>query len=122
MRICTVGLLAALLFLAVAASAGEDIPRSQFRSFLNGASCEQVINNLSLREGQKDFALMIGSFTTGVNYAKSRDSKIDLKGMMLLAEQFCRQNPKQPAMNALIFLDRAIDNREKLEQAGRKQG
>lgn len=59
---------------------------------------------------------MIGSFITGANYAKGRDSQIDLKGMLLITEQFCLQNPQLPVTAALTTLDKAIDRRLELSQ------
>lgn len=76
----------------------------------------QFVNSLNNKDFQKEIVIMVGSFISGVNYAKKRDSMIDLRGMLMMAEQYCVQNPQQPAINALIYLDQAIDNRKKHEQ------
>ena len=92
----------------------------QFRSFLNGTSCAQLVNSLGNKEHKKQAAVMIAAFISGTNYAKERDSKIDLRGMALITEQFCRQNPKKPVTAALVYLDRAIDRRNELMQQTEK--
>lgn len=105
-----------LLLALLVAEAWAVEPSQQFRSFISGTSCEQLVNSLNNKDSQKEIVIMVGSFVSGVNYVKSRDSMIDLRGMLMLAEQYCRQNPQQPAINALIYLDKAIDNRKKVEQ------
>ncbi len=92
--------------------AGENNKNTQFRSFINGISCGQIIEDLDREETRKAYELMVGSFITGSNYAKNRDSKTDLNGMLLITEQFCRQNPKQHFLSAVISLDKSIDNRD----------
>lgn len=87
-----------------------------FRSFINGISCGQIVEGLDKEETRKAYVLMVGSFITGTNYAKNRDSQTDLNGMLQLTEQFCRQNPERPVLTAMIFLDKAIDKRISLDQ------
>jgi hypothetical protein len=102
-------------FLFTASAYAEDNNR-QFRAFITGIPCGEVVKSLHQQEGSDKFALMIGSFISGSNYVKNRDSKMDLKGMLLITEQFCRQNPDLPATTALVFLDKSIDKRVALEQ------
>jgi hypothetical protein len=118
-RVCASFLCFTLLFALspVRLSAAGTRPQdTTFRSFINGITCGQIVNGLDRKETRKAYALMIGSFITGSNYAKNRDSKTDLKGMLLLTEQFCRQNQDQPILTAMIFLDKAIDKRISHEQ------
>ena len=113
----TILLLAFLVsFLYVPALAEETEGNTQFRSFINGITCGQIVEGLDKEESRNAYVLMIGSFITGTNYAKNRDSKTDLKGMLLLTEQFCRQNPERPILTAMIFLDNAIDRRNEATQ------
>ena len=77
----------------------------------NSFSCGQIVEGLDKEETRKAYVLMVGSFISGSNYAKNRDSEIDLKGILQLTEQFCRQNPEVPVLTSMIFLDKAIDKR-----------
>ncbi|MCK4509819.1 MAG: hypothetical protein KAU27_14820 [Desulfuromonadales bacterium] len=95
--------------------------KPQFRSFMNGISCGEVITDLNQQATSQKFAILIGSFISGSNYSKHRDSKMDLKGMLLITEQFCRQNPEHPATAALVFLDQTIDKRIELEHKSRSK-
>ena len=83
--------------------------KAEFRSFTSGVSCEQAIKSLDKKEGLSDFALLVSAFVTGTNYVKGRDSHADLKGMMVLTEKYCRDNPNQPVTSALIVLDKMLD-------------
>ena len=113
------GLTTLCLFLPLAALAADPAPaKPGFRAFTSSISCEQAVGNLDKKESQGSFALLVSAFITGTNYAKNRDSKVDLKSMLALTEQYCRQNPKQPVTNALIVLDKSIDNRIAMEQKG----
>ena len=86
-----------LLFLPTVTLAAEQTQgKPGFRAFTSSISCEQVVGNLDKKQAQSDFALLVSAFITGTNYAKNRDSKVDLKSMLALTEQYCRQNPKQP--------------------------
>lgn len=104
----------------VSSYATETSNEQQFRSFLSGTSCGQMAAGLQNKQTQKEFVVMVGAFISGSNYAKGRDSRIDLKGMLLITEQFCRQNPKQTVTTALVSLDKAIDRRNMLEQKSQK--
>jgi hypothetical protein len=107
------------LFLPLTALAADPAPtKPAFRAFTSSISCEQAVGNLDKKAAQSNFALMVSAFITGTNYVKNRDSKVDLKSMMALTEQYCRQNPKQPVTNALIVLDKSIDNRIAMEKKG----
>jgi hypothetical protein len=74
------------------------------------------VKSLDKKEGMSDFALLVSAFITGTNYVKGRDSHADLKGMMMLTEKYCRDNPKQAVTTALIVLDKAIDQQLALEK------
>lgn len=102
------------ILLAVSALAAEDGGEQTYRSFLSQTSCAQMVSGLQDKSAQKEFSVMVGAFITGTNYAKGRDSQIDVKGMLLITEQFCRQNPQRPVSAALITLDRAIDRQLEL--------
>ena len=91
------------------AFAAETPSEKSFRSFTSSISCEQAVKSLGKKEGLSDFALLVSAFVTGTNYAKGRDSHADLKGMMMLTEKYCRDNPKQPVTTALVVLDKALD-------------
>jgi len=106
----------AVVFLALLATQVFADEKKTFRAFTNNVSCEQVVASLEQPEGVSDFALIISSFVTGSNYAKSRDSTMDLKSMMVLTEQYCRQNPEWPATTVLVSLDKVIDRRIELEK------
>lgn len=104
-----------IVFLTILDASADD-NNHEFRSFLSGTSCEQLVTGLKDKDTQKEFVLMVGAFITGANYAKSRDSEIDLKSMVRITDQFCQQNPTLPATTALVFLDKAIDHRVGLEK------
>ncbi len=99
-----------LLFvvMSVPAYASEEM---SFRAFTNGIACKHVVASLDKSEGAKTLAIMVSSFITGSNYAKNRESSIDLKSMLMLTEQYCRQNPDWALTTALIALDQSIDKR-----------
>ena len=94
----------------------ENTTTPKFRSYINGITCGQIVEGLDDENTRKAYVLMVGSFISGSNYATNRDSKTDLKGMLLLTEQFCRQNPERPVLTAMIFLDKAIDKRNTVEK------
>jgi len=112
-----------LLFFPLTLMAAEQTPpEKNFRAYTSSITCEQAVANLDKKPAQSNFALMISAFITGTNYIKGRDSQIDLKGMMMITEQYCRNNPKQPVTNALVALDKAIDQRlivQKKEEAAK---
>lgn len=92
-------------------AAEQTPPAKNFRAYTSNITCEQAVANLDKKPAQNNFALMISAFITGANYVKGRDSQVDLKGMMMITEQYCRNNPTQPVTNALVALDKAIDQR-----------
>jgi hypothetical protein len=106
------------MFLSSIALAAEAPPEKGFRSFTSGITCEQAVKSLDKKEGLSDFALLVSAFITGTNYVKGRDSQADLKGMMMLTEKYCRDNPKKPVTTALIVLDKAIDQRIAQQKLG----
>ena len=113
------GLMVMFLFALFAAPtfAEDSTPDStQFRSFINGITCGQIVDGLDKEKTRNAYVLMVGSFITGTNYVRNRDSRIDLQGMLQLTEQFCRQNPDHPVLTAMVFLDKAIDKRDSVEQ------
>ena len=112
--ILTVLFMAATIGIAATTVCAEST-KPKFRSFMNGISCGEIVRDLNQQGPDQKFAILIGSFISGSNYSKSRDSKMDIQGMLLITEQFCRQNPKLPATTALVFLDKAIDKRIELE-------
>lgn len=89
----------------------------QFRAFTSSISCETAVKSLEKKEGASDFALLVSAFVTGVNYAKSRNSPADLKGMMMVTEKFCRDNPKEPVTTALMVLDKVLDQKMSQDRA-----
>ena len=105
-----------LTFSTIACAEEAASAKPSFRSFINGISCGEIVKGLDQEETRKAYVLMVGSFITGANYAKNRDSKTDLRGMLQLTEQFCRQNPEHPVLTAMIFVDKAIDKRISLDQ------
>lgn len=105
-------------FLPFIALAAANQPEKGFRSFTSGITCEQAVKSLDKKEGLSDFALLVSAFITGTNYVKNRDSHADLKGMMMLTEKYCRDNPKQAVTTALIVLDKAIDQRIAQQKQG----
>lgn len=109
-------LIALFYLLAVPAIAEETQSPSKFRSYINDVSCGEIIKGLEDQAARRAYVLMVGSFISGTNYAKNRDSKVELQRMLILTEQFCRQNPEQPMMTAMIFLDKAIDKAEEAKQ------
>lgn len=80
------------------------------RTYINKQTCGQVVAGLEKDENKKQFALIVGSFVSGVNYARMRNSKMPLKNMLIVTEMYCRQNPMKPIMAALINLDRVINS------------
>lgn len=114
MRVLALFILLGLLY-SPAIGAEQPNEEARFRSFIDGATCGQVIQNLDKPDSRKEFALMVGSFISGTNYTKKRDSKIDLRGMLMIAEQFCRKNPKKSVTSALIHLDSSVDKRMSFE-------
>lgn len=96
-----------LVSVAFAAETSEETPR--FRSYVKQVKCGAIIKDIESQNTKQGMALIVSSFISGSNYAKQRVSRIDFKGMMLLTEQFCRQNPEAPILQALVSLDRKID-------------
>lgn len=101
------------LLLASPAVAAE---KTTFRAFTNNVTCAQMVSRLEQPEGVSAFALMVSAFITGANFAKGRDSSMDLKSMLTLTELYCRQNPEWSATTALVALDKVIDRRIELEK------
>lgn len=114
-RLLLISLLISLPFSAQAAGADKG---QGFRAFTSEISCETAVKSLDQKEGLSDFALLVSAFITGTNYVKGRDSKADLKSMMMLTEKYCRDNPQQPVTTALIVLDKVIDQRIAQEKKG----
>lgn len=104
-------LLLSLFFVTPAWSA----EKQSFRSYTNQLTCKQLVDNLETPRGVNDLALLVSAFVTGSNYAKSRDSQLDLKSMMILTERYCRQNPDWSATTVFIVLDQAIEKRFQVE-------
>ncbi|MCK4509820.1 MAG: hypothetical protein KAU27_14825 [Desulfuromonadales bacterium] len=91
----------------------------QSRSFINASTCGQVVAGLDKQENRRQLALMVGSFVSGTNYARNRNSMMPLKNMLIVTEKFCRKNPKKSIMVSLINLDRVID--KQIELMAQKQ-
>lgn len=108
-RLLATAVIVALPLSSLAAESASKQP--SFRAFTSEISCEAAVKSLEKKEGLSDFALLVSAFITGTNYVKGRDSKADLKSMMVLTEKYCRDNPKQPVTTALIVLDKVIDQR-----------
>ncbi|MCM2264495.1 MAG: hypothetical protein NDI73_04790 [Desulfuromonadales bacterium] len=109
--LCRLLLIPLLIILPCSGQAAEPVKSQGFRAFTSEISCEAAVKSLDKKEGLSDFALLVSAFITGTNYVKRRDSKADLKSMMMLTEKYCRDNPNQPVTTALIVLDKAIDQR-----------
>ena len=92
------------------------------RTYINKQTCGQVVAGLEVEENQKQFAMLVGSFISGVNYARMRNSKMPLKNMLIVTEMYCRQNPEKPIMAALINLDRVINNQIALDAKQSQRG
>ena len=121
------GVLGALLVLAplnVSATEQQDARTGTkgkgppFRSFISGIACADAIKSLEKKEGVNSVVLLVSSFISGTNYVKGRDSQIDLKAMLMITEKYCRDNPEEPVTNALIVLDKVIDQKLRQEKTG----
>ncbi len=86
----------------------------QSRSFINASSCGQIVAGLEKQENRRKLALMVGSFVSGTNYAKNRNSMMPLKNMLIVTEKYCRKNPKKSIMASMINLDHVIDKQIEL--------
>ena len=102
-------LLLMLLLVVVFAFPAIAAEESTFRSFTNEISCGQIIENLKNPAGNRDFVLLVGGFVTGTNYAKNRDSSLDMQSMLAITEKSCRENPQWSLTAALILLDKIIE-------------
>lgn len=121
MRILICLVLMVMLTSPVLAAKEEEKPTQKVRSYINFLSCEKSVETLSTPQGQEAFKLLVGSFITGSNHAKKRDSQIELSNMLMITEQFCRQNPDKPVLAALVTLDTLIDQRIAKESSPKKE-
>jgi hypothetical protein len=118
---CLLVLLPAAVLAAEPAKTNGKPNGSQFRSFTSGISCEAAVKSLEKKEGVSDFALLVSAFVTGTNYVKGRNSQADLKGMMMVTEKYCRDNPKEPITTALMVLDKVLDQKPARENGAPAQ-
>ena len=81
----------------------------KYRSYINGITCDGLLKTLGSQDGQERAQLAIASFMTGANYAKGRDVNIDLKSLLIMTENYCRQNPASNLTEALITVDKSLD-------------
>lgn len=107
MRVCA-GLMLFLVLL-VSNSSAETGTDDRFRSYIKQISCADILKNIENPDFRQGLVLTVSAFVSGSNLAKKRVSRLDIKGMMLLTEQYCRQNPQAPLLHALVSLDRRID-------------
>ena len=114
MRLAILATLTFLLLTTTSFAAEQGKGKNQARSYISGSTCGQVTAGLKKQENRKQLALMVGSFVSGTNYAKNRDSKIELKNMLIVTERFCSQFPNKPFIAALVNLDRMIDKQIEL--------
>ena len=110
------------LFAGFTAFAAEETDeQARFRSYVKQVKCGEILQDIQDPGVRQGVVLIIGSFVSGSNYAKQRISGVDLKGMLLLTEQFCRQNPEASLLQALVTLDLRIDRAAAFVQKERQQ-
>lgn len=97
-----------LLLVVVFAFQAIAAEENTFRAFTNEISCGQIIENLKKPEGHRDFVLLVSGFVTGTNYAKGRNSSLNMQSMLAVTEKSCRENPQWSLTAALILLDEII--------------
>ncbi len=114
MRISFLILLCCLISVGTTFAANTQKTPLRSRTHISSNTCGQVITNIEKTKDVKLLALVVGSFISGSNYAKNRNSKIPLRNMLILTERYCRKNPNKPLTAALINLDRIIDRQIKL--------
>lgn len=90
------------------AATAEQRGAGQFMSYVN-IPCDKVTASLQNKESRNNVLLVISGFMSGTNYLKGRNVNVEINSMAKGVETYCQNNPKESLANALVELDRAID-------------
>lgn len=102
---------------SVALAAGETAtvavatpPTGQFTSFITSISCKDYVKSLEEGKEKSQAALILGSFITGVNFSKGRETTLSLRSMTMITDKYCRENSDKPLVAALVALDKVLSD------------
>lgn len=95
-------------FVLAAGETAKDVVTPQFTSFITGISCKDYVKSLEERKEKSQAALILGSFVTGVNFSKGRETTLSLRSMTMITDKYCRDNPDKPLIAALGSLEKVL--------------